>query len=95
MTDPPRSGPDLRALFALFPPADDVPELELVPGTIEHDGFARGINVRQKAVEFCDIISTQVVARSDLDHLPISVGLGTLCFRARQGRRRARLFRGR
>lgn len=32
MNDPPRTaGPDLRALFALFPPADDMPEYELVP----------------------------------------------------------------
>jgi hypothetical protein len=27
---PPEAGPDLRALFALFPPADDQPEYELV-----------------------------------------------------------------
>jgi hypothetical protein len=27
----PRAGPDLRSLFALFPPATDVPDYELVP----------------------------------------------------------------
>ena len=33
MTIPaPHGGPDLRALFALFPQADDVPEHEFVPG---------------------------------------------------------------
>ncbi|HXG09707.1 MAG TPA: hypothetical protein VNK04_07950 [Gemmataceae bacterium] len=28
---PPCAGPDLRELFALFPPADDIPEYEFVP----------------------------------------------------------------
>jgi chorismate-pyruvate lyase len=28
----PTAGPDLRALYALFPPADDMPEHEFVPG---------------------------------------------------------------
>lgn len=31
MNDPALPGPDLRALYALFPPADDIPEYEFVP----------------------------------------------------------------
>ena len=63
-------------------------ELELVPAVIEHDGFACRINVPQKAVELGDIVSAQVVTKSDLDDLPVSIGLRTFRFGGSRLRRR-------
>ena len=47
--------------------------LELIPAIVEDDGFAGGIDVADEAVELGNVIDGEIIARADLDDLPILV----------------------
>jgi hypothetical protein len=48
-------------------------DLQLVSAVVEDDAFSGGIDVAHEPVELRDVVEAEVIARTDLDNLPVIV----------------------